>query len=85
MSLNERVTQWTAVESSNLLFVGAVFTRATHPELIVHQWAAGHNACRELGVAVWTNVTPEAGKGSSEVDVRDETRTILVWVSFRLA
>lgn len=52
------MAKWAVVDFGDLLFVGSVLARAAHPELIVHQWTTGHNACRELGVTVWASLTP---------------------------
>lgn len=52
------MAKWAVVEFVDLLLVGSMFARAAHPELIVHQRTTGHNACRELGVTVWANLTP---------------------------
>jgi hypothetical protein len=52
------MTKWTKVERGDFLFVGSVLTRATHPELIVHQRAPRHHTCGELSVTVGTNLTP---------------------------
>ena len=52
------MTKWAVIECIDFLFVGSVFTRATHPELIIHQWTTAHNAGRELGVTVWTDLAP---------------------------
>ena len=46
------------IQSADLLFVGAVFTRSTHPELIVHQRTAAHDTSWELCVTIGTNLTP---------------------------
>lgn len=59
------MTKWAVVECVDLLFVGSVFTCATHPELIIHQWTTAHNACWELGVTVWTNLAPVKFRESS--------------------
>ena len=52
------MAKWAVVDFVDLLLVGSVLARAAHPELIVHQWTTGHNACRELGVTVWAGLTP---------------------------
>ena len=52
------MAKWAVVECVDLLLVGPVLARAAHPEPIVHQWTTGHNACRELGVTVWTSLAP---------------------------
>ena len=57
-----RMAKWAVIECVDLLLVGSVFARAAHPELVVHQRTTGHNACRELGVAVGTDLTPNKGK-----------------------
>lgn len=52
------MAKWAVVDFVDLLLVGSMLARAAHPELIVHQWTTGHNACRELGVTVWASLTP---------------------------
>jgi len=52
------MAKWAVLDFADLLLVGSVLARAAHPELIVHQWTTGHNACRKLGVTVWTSLTP---------------------------
>jgi len=53
------MAKWAVLDFADLLLVGSVLARAAHPELIVHQWTTGHNACRELGVTIWASLTPK--------------------------
>lgn len=55
---DRRMAKWAMIKCIDLLFVGAVFACATHPELIIHQWTTAHNACWELGVTVGTSLAP---------------------------
>ena len=55
---NRRMAKWAVIQSADLVFVGAVFTRSTHPELILHQRAAAHNTSWELCITIRTNLTP---------------------------
>ena len=57
------MAKWAVIQSADLLFVGAVFTRSTHPELIVHQRTAAHNTSWKLCVTIGTNLTPAEMKG----------------------
>jgi len=52
------MAKWAVLDFADLLLVGSVLARAAHPELIVHQWTTGNNACRKLGVTVWASLTP---------------------------
>ena len=57
------MAKWAVIQSADLLFVGAVFTRSTHPELIVHQRTAAHNTSWKLCATIGTNLTPAEMKG----------------------
>ena len=60
------MAKWAVIQNADLLFVGTVFTRSTHPELILHQRAATHNASWELCVTIRTNLTPAEVKTQFE-------------------
>ena len=45
------MTEWAHGATADLLFVRAVLAHAAHPELVVHERAAGHDAVGELCVA----------------------------------